>query len=174
MNGLVEVVLGKRKVLSVMGRDDSWHATVPSVVPIGDCSHWSIHYIHLANRPISVWMGEVPTQKHSKRQTVLPIANLMADSESGNPSSYLRFIVTVGLSHLVSEIFVCDRQTDNADHYYSWPPHCGVPANPHLFAYMLCCYETILHLVLCFSRVQIPVFPTLPESHLMCIVLSVA
>jgi len=34
------------KVSSVMGRDDSWPATVPSVVPTGDCSHWSIHYIH--------------------------------------------------------------------------------------------------------------------------------
>jgi len=27
------------KVSSVMGRDDSWSATVPSVVPTGDCSH---------------------------------------------------------------------------------------------------------------------------------------
>jgi len=26
-------------VSSVMGRDDSWLATVPSVVPTGDCSH---------------------------------------------------------------------------------------------------------------------------------------
>jgi len=26
--------------------DDSWPATVPSVVPTGHCSHWSIHYIH--------------------------------------------------------------------------------------------------------------------------------
>jgi len=24
------------------------------------------------------------------------------------------------------------RQTDNADHYYSWPPHRGMPANNHL------------------------------------------
>jgi len=31
---------------SVMWRDDSWPATVPSVVPTGDCSHWSVHYIH--------------------------------------------------------------------------------------------------------------------------------
>jgi len=57
--------------------------------------------------------------------TVLPIANLMADSESGNPSSYSSFIVTIRLclSRFVLEIFVCDRQmdrqTDNADHYYS-------------------------------------------------------
>jgi len=27
------------KVTSVMGRDDSWPATVPSVVPTGDCFH---------------------------------------------------------------------------------------------------------------------------------------
>jgi len=68
--------------------------------------------------------------------TVLPIANLMADSESGSPVSYSSFLVTIfRLSRLVSEIFACDRQTDslrqtdNADHYYSWPPHCGGPAN---------------------------------------------
>jgi len=57
------------------------------------------------------------------------IANLMADCESGSPSSYSHFIVTIGLSRLVSEIFACDRQTDNSNHYYSWPPHCGGPAN---------------------------------------------
>jgi len=45
--------------------------------------------------------------------TVLPIANLMADSESGSPSSYSRFIVTIGP---VLKIFTCDRETDNADH----------------------------------------------------------
>jgi len=61
--------------------------------------------------------------------TVLPIANLMADSESGSPDSYSSFLVTKRLSRLVSEIFACDRQTDNADHYYSWPPRCGWPAN---------------------------------------------
>jgi len=46
--------------------------------------------------------------------------------------SYLSFLVTTGLSHLVLEIFVCDIQrdkTDNMDHYYSWPPHSGGPAN---------------------------------------------
>jgi len=38
----------------------------------------------------------------------------MANSESGSPSSYSRFIVTICLSSLVSEIFACetDRQTD--------------------------------------------------------------
>jgi len=44
-----------------MGRDDSWPATVPSVVPTGDCSQWSIHK---ANRPISLRMAKVPTRKH--------------------------------------------------------------------------------------------------------------
>jgi len=34
-----------------MGRDDSWPATVPSVVPTGDCSHWSIHLIHSQVQP---------------------------------------------------------------------------------------------------------------------------
>jgi len=62
--------------------------------------------------------------------TILPIANLMADSESGSPVSYSSFIITICLSRLVPEIFTCDRQTtDNAHHCYSWPPHCGKPAS---------------------------------------------
>jgi len=57
--------------------------------------------------------------------TVLPIANLMVESESGSPSFYSHFIVTVGLSVLLSFGDVRIWQTDNADHYYSWPPRCG-------------------------------------------------
>jgi len=72
--------------------------------------------------------------------TILPILYLMEDSESGNPSSYSHFIVTIGLSHLVLEMIACDwqtdRRTDNADHYYSWPPHCGGTAyKTHLELY---------------------------------------
>jgi len=44
--------------------------------------------------------------------TVLPIANLMADSESGSPDSYSSFLVILRLSRLVLEIIVRDRQTD--------------------------------------------------------------
>jgi len=66
-----------------------------------------------------------------------PIENLMAYAESGSPVFYLSFLVTIGLSRLVSETFMCDRrrdarterQMDNINHYYSWPPHCGGPAN---------------------------------------------
>jgi len=58
-------------------------------------------------------------------RSVLLIVNLMADSKSRSPHSYLSFTVTMRLSHLVSEIFTCHRQmnewTDNADHYYNWP-----------------------------------------------------
>jgi len=53
--------------------------------------------------------------------TVLAIANLVADSESGSPDSYSSFLVTMGLSRLVSEIFACGRQTANVDRYYSLP-----------------------------------------------------
>jgi len=35
--------------------------------------------------------------------------------------SYSSFLVTICLSRLVSEIFACDRWTDNVNHYYSWP-----------------------------------------------------
>jgi len=45
-------------------------------------------------------------------ETVLSIANLVADSQSKSQSSYLRFIVIIRLSRLVSEIFACDSQTD--------------------------------------------------------------
>jgi len=44
--------------------------------------------------------------------TVLPIANLMADSESASPDSYSSFLVAIRLSRQVSEIFISDRQTD--------------------------------------------------------------
>jgi len=57
--------------------------------------------------------------------TVFPIANLIADFELESPVSYSSFLVIMRLSCLVSEIFACDRQanrqTDNADHYNSWP-----------------------------------------------------
>jgi len=69
--------LSNNKISSDMGCDDSWPATVPSVVPTGDCFHWSICYIYKANQPISVWVGKVLTQNDG---TVLLIANLIADS----------------------------------------------------------------------------------------------
>jgi len=50
---------------------------------------------------------------------VLQIANHTADFESGSPVSYSSFIVTV--ARLVSEIFDCNRLTDNADHYQPRP-----------------------------------------------------
>jgi len=58
---------------------------------------------------------------------VLPVANLLADSESKSPSSYSRLLATICLSRLVLEIFACDvhRWSDgpmnNADRYYSCP-----------------------------------------------------
>jgi len=110
---------------------DSLPATVPSVVPTGDCSHWSIHYIHKANRPISGWMDKVSTQNTQNGKTVLPIANLMADSESESPSFYSSFLVTIHLSRSVSEIFACDRQTDGQTMRTITITglHCGGPAN---------------------------------------------
>jgi len=82
--------------------------------------------------PIGPFLSEWAKCKPGNTQnggTILPIANLMADSESGSPDSYLSFLVTIRLSRLVSEIFACDRQTDgqtdDADHYYS----CGRPVN---------------------------------------------
>jgi len=82
-----------------MGRDDSWPAMVPSVVPTGDCFHWSIHYIHKANRPISIRMGEVPTRKETPEWQ-----NHTSDRESDGRSWTVKsgFLVTICLSRLVS------------------------------------------------------------------------
>jgi len=85
-----------------MGLDDSWLAMVPSVVQ-------SLRTVYGRKRH-----GNTP---HGR--TVL--ANLMADS--GSPDSYSSFVVTICLFCLVLEIFACDKWTDNADHYYSWPTH---------------------------------------------------
>jgi len=63
------------------------------------------------NPLLSEWAKCQPGNTQNGK-TVLPIVNLMADSESGSPSSYSCFIITIDLSRLVSEIFVCDRQTD--------------------------------------------------------------
>jgi len=65
--------------------------------------------------------------------TVFPIVNLMADSESGSPflfkfhSNHRSISLSFGDIH----VWQTDRQMDNADHYYSWYPHCGGPANKH-------------------------------------------
>jgi len=68
-----------------MGRGDSWSAMIPGVVP-------SLRYT-----------------KNSR--TVLPVAHLMADYESGSLDSYSSFLVTIRLSRFLSDIFACDRQT---------------------------------------------------------------
>jgi len=96
----------------VMGRDDSWPATAPSVVPTGDCS---TDLFATFTRPTSPFLSEWAKFRPGNTQngrTVFPIANLMADSESGSPVSYSSFLVTICLSRLVSEIFACDRLTD--------------------------------------------------------------
>jgi len=85
MYHLITCFTPKNRVLSALGRNDSW-----------------------------------PT---------MGVANLTADSQSGSLDSYSTFLVTIHLSRLVSEIFARAIQMDNADHYYSWPPHSGGPAD---------------------------------------------
>jgi len=38
---------------------------------------------------------------------------------------------------------VSDRRTDNADHYYSWPPHCGRPANKTVECWLCAAYQVV-------------------------------
>jgi len=63
-------------------------------------------------RPAGPFVSEWTTCQPGNTQnggTVFLITNTMADSESGSPVSCSSFLVTIGLSHLVSEIFACDR-----------------------------------------------------------------
>jgi len=80
-----------------MGRDASWLATLPSACD----AVFTVQFIRESD-PKTLQNGE----------TVLLIANLMADSESGSPDSYSSFPVTIRLCRLVSEIFACDRQIE--------------------------------------------------------------
>jgi len=73
-------------------------------------------------RPSSPFLSQVPTWKHQKNGgTIILIANLVADSELGSPDSYSSF-GNIRVWHT-------DGQTDNANHHYSWLPHCGRPAS---------------------------------------------
>jgi len=66
------------------------------------------------------------------RNRVLPIANLMANSESISPVSYSSFLVTICLSRLVSEIFAYDRQTGRQrdPHIVAAPFFCHIARMP--------------------------------------------
>jgi len=72
---------------------------------------------------LSEWVKCQPGNTQNGR-TVLPIANLIADSESRSPVSYSSFLVTIHLPLLVLEIFSCDRQT----------PRTITTAGPHIVA----------------------------------------
>jgi len=78
------------KVVYVMERDYSLPVTVPRVVP----------FSYRRKQPGNNQNGG----------TVLPIANLMEDSQLGSPDSYSSFLVTTHPSRMVLEIFTCDRQ----------------------------------------------------------------
>jgi len=66
------------------------------------------------NCPISAEWAKCQPGNTPNGGTVLPIANLTADSEYRSPASYSSFLVglTICLSRLVLDMFACDRQTD--------------------------------------------------------------
>jgi len=92
----------------------------PNVAQTGHFTQWLTHSCLCLSQ-----LAKCRFRNTQNDRTVLPIANLTADPESGSPDSYSSFLVPMGVPRLVSEIFVCDRQTDgrtnNVDHYYSWP-----------------------------------------------------
>jgi len=137
-----------------MVRDDSWPATVPNVVvisfsfseavhttmyttrravPVECLDPWLFPLIHsLGQLPISVWIGKVPTWKNPKWQ------NYISDRESdgrfcsGKPGflfTFNRNLLSFGDIRMWQSDGRMDRLTENMDHYYSWPRHCGQPAN---------------------------------------------
>jgi len=77
------------KLSSIMGCGDSWPTIVPSVVPTGDCSHWSIQ------SDGRFWIG--------KPSFLLEI-----------PSNHTSILQSFGDICM----WQTDRQMDNADHYY--------------------------------------------------------
>jgi len=87
------------KASSILGHDDSWPATIPSVM----LSLW----YSLSETTTTTTIRKSDLGNTQNGRTVLPSANLMADSES--PDSYLSFLETVRLSHLV---LACDREMD--------------------------------------------------------------
>jgi len=93
---------------------------------------------------LSEWAKCQPGNNQNGR-TVLPITNLMADSELGSPVSYSRFVVTICLSHLVSDIFAHDRQTDK------WTTRTITTAGPHIVAGQL----KIIPASICMSIVHV-------------------
>jgi len=94
-----------------MGRDDSWPATVPSVV-------------------LSLWysLSEKATQKHPKWQNHTSYCESDGRFWIGKPGYQFEF-PSNHMSMLLNFGDICvwwtDRWMDNADHYYGWSPHCG-------------------------------------------------
>jgi len=116
-----------------MGGDDSWSATVPCVVVTGDCSHWSIHYLHQVNRPISVWMCEVPCPAGNTQNggTILPITKPDGRCWIGKA----KFLFTFHSNHTsISLSFRYSRVTDRQTHRHGRTTWTISIAGPHIVA----------------------------------------
>jgi len=98
---VVSVVAGQRRASGV--QKDNFHT-------VGQCACRTPH----------IWKLLTPfTGNAQNGKTILPVANLMADSESGSLVSYSskHRSVSRNLGHIC--VWHTDGQTDNADHYYS-------------------------------------------------------
>jgi len=115
-------------------------------------------WCHLYGRP-TVYRIKRPGNTQNGG-TVLSVANLVAYSESGSSDSYSSFLVTIRLSRLVSEIFVCDRQTDRLSlvvtYFYTKNLSCTF-SQPSILPHVLYCHYTYLkkcHYVIQIQAVQ--------------------
>jgi len=71
----------------------------------------SVNRFTTGNTVLPLWVKFQPGNVQNGR-AVPTVTNPMADFEAGTLISYSNFIVTIAISRLAFEIFVCDAQTD--------------------------------------------------------------
>jgi len=107
------------------------------------CAYDDAHDVHnetgsagrvsrLVTCPISVWMGKVPIRKHTKWPNHTSYRESDGRLWIGKPGLLFKFPnnhTSISFSFGDIRMWQTERQIDNMDQYYSWPPHCGGPAN---------------------------------------------
>jgi len=102
----------------------------PNDTQVDDCSHCRtdkaclMHHFCLSGRsanPETPKMAEPTSDRESDGRFRIGKAGFLFEFPSNNTS--------ISLSFEDIRVWQTDGQTDNADHYYSWPPHYGWSAN---------------------------------------------
>jgi len=115
-----------RYIGRISGRNGVWFGVELSSVSTTETSLNSSRYRTLNKMLYQMGQNNSwPVSPKLSVGTVLPVINLMTDSELGSSVSYLSLIVTIALPRFVSEIFAQMDRMDDTDCYYHWLPHCG-------------------------------------------------